>query len=84
MKLSYTCIGTYTFAVIHAMESYDALETGLKDVMAEINEVIHTPKITIDESEYVLDIFLGGDYKVHVCIFICKISPYCSFFYYWA
>ena len=33
-------------------------------MLDEINDVIKNPKVVINEKEYTLDIYLGGDYKV--------------------
>ena len=46
---------------------------GLKKVLDEINEVINNPKMHINQKEYDLEFYLGGDYKVSFIIMCSMI-----------
>lgn len=57
--------GNHTVAVIKGHESYDLLKSSGKDVFSYINKLIDDGNICIDGKEILIDIYLGGDYKVY-------------------
>lgn len=62
--LYHTNIGNHTFAALNAHEDYEVINTGMEEVMNQINALIAKPQIKIDDTTYTLEIILGGDYKV--------------------
>jgi hypothetical protein len=55
--------GNHTFAVVKGSESYETLNDSFGAVFQEINDLIEVSEITIDNSKFDLEFFLGGDYK---------------------
>ena len=51
--------------MIKGEESYEALES-FKPILDDINKLTKHGKIGIAGQTYLLEFFLGGDYKVHV------------------
>lgn len=55
--------GNHTFAIGKGSESYETLEDSFGMIFQEINNLIQVSEITINESRFNLEFFLGGDYK---------------------
>lgn len=51
-------------AAVKLAESYEEVGAALTSTFQEINSLIHSSKITVHGQEYLVEIFLGGDYKV--------------------
>ena len=60
----------YTLRLACSFSNFDTLSKSLSDVWMEVNELIETPVITVDDCQHRLEFFLGGDMKVciHACI----------------
>ena len=74
--------GNTTFAVISGDENYVNLKDALGPVFNEINGILTPPStnfstLDVDGTEYNVDFFLGGDYKVKpVHVSICPLWYY--------
>ncbi len=55
--------GNHTFAAIKGSEGYPLLSS-LKDILKEMNSLLHDPYISISGERLKLQILLGGDLKV--------------------
>jgi hypothetical protein len=55
--------GNHTFAVVKGSESYETLNDLFRAVFQEINDLIEVSGITIDNSKFNLEFFLGGNYE---------------------
>lgn len=55
--------GNHTVAIVKGSESYSTLKESFSNVFSEINEAIKQGHITVNDYEYNLEFFLGGDYK---------------------
>jgi len=55
--------GNHTIAIVKGSESYSTLKESFSNVFSEINEAIKQGHITVNDYEYNLEFFLGGDYK---------------------
>ena len=78
--------GNHTIAVVKGSESYSTLKESFGTVFSDINETIKQGHITVDDSKYNVEFFLGGDYKflllmmgmkgatsIYACLW-CKIA----------
>ena len=55
--------GNHTIAIVKGSESYNTLNESFGMVFNEINNLINEKQITINDSKFNLEFFLGGDYK---------------------
>ena len=62
--INFLHIDVQTVAIIKAAENYQDLSEGFGDVFKEINELIESPKVTIDGEIYTAIFYLCCDYKV--------------------
>jgi hypothetical protein len=62
--------GNHSIAIIKGQESYELLQTSCAAIFKQVNVLVKEKKISIDEKDIPLEMFLGGDYKVS---FICHI-----------
>ncbi|KAJ7384006.1 hypothetical protein OS493_024017 [Desmophyllum pertusum] len=78
--------GNHTIAVVKGSEKYSTLKESFGTVFNEINETIKQGHITVNDSMYNVEFFLGGDYKflllmmgmkgatsIYACLW-CKIA----------
>ena len=78
--------GNHTIAIVKGSESYSTLKESFSTVFNDINETIKQGNITVNDSKYYIELFLGGDYKflllmmgmkgatsIHACLW-CKIA----------
>ena len=54
-----------TVAVINGQESYEILKCSCSVLFKSINKIIRDGKINVDGQDILVDMFLGGDYKVY-------------------
>jgi hypothetical protein len=50
--------------VVKGQESYNLLKNSFSEIFSAIDKIIQEKKITVDNCEIPVEIFLGGDYKV--------------------
>ena len=55
--------GNHTIAIVKGSESYETIKESFETVFNEINNLINAKKIKVNNTEYNLEFFLGGDYK---------------------
>ena len=55
--------GNHTFAIIKGSENYETLKDSFSIIFEEINNLIEVSEITINNTKFGLEFFLGGDYK---------------------
>ena len=55
--------GNHTIAVVKGEEKYGTLKESFQNVFDEINALNRSKKLTIDDRDYNVELFLGGDYK---------------------
>ena len=78
--------GNHTIAIVKGSESYSTLKESFSTVFNDINETIKQGNITVNDSKYNIEFFLGGDYKflllmmgmkgatsIYACLW-CKIA----------
>lgn len=56
--------GNRTIAVVNGPECYNTVRDSLAKPLEEMNRLIGEKSIDVDGRKYVLDFFLGGDYKI--------------------
>ena len=61
-------LGSHTVGVVKGQESYELLKESFSELFSAIDKIVKEGKITVDECEIPVEIFLGGDYKVLVII----------------
>jgi hypothetical protein len=61
-------LGSHTVGVVKGQESYELLKDSFSELFSAIDKIVKEGKITVDECEIPVEIFLGGDYKVLVII----------------
>ena len=61
-----------TVAVVDCRETYQAMGVSLTDIFYDINQLCKNPKLDIDGNSINTELFLGGDMKV--CIYIWIVS----------
>jgi len=54
----------HTVAVIKAPKNYQSLSAGFRDIFTEINNLIDSPVISIQDVDYEVIFYLCSDYKV--------------------
>ncbi len=64
VHVQYMFIGVHTIAVLRGSEDYTTLKEGFQPVLDEINELVESRLIEVQDTFYELEFFLGGDYKV--------------------
>jgi hypothetical protein len=57
-------VGNHTLAVIKGQESYELLKTSCSQLFKSINKITRYGKINVDGHDIIVEMFLGGDYKV--------------------
>ena len=55
--------GNHTIAIVKVSERYSTLKESFGTAFTEINETIKQGHITVDDSKFNVEFFLGGDYK---------------------
>ena len=55
--------GNHKLAVIKRQESYDLLKQACSDLFKSVNKIIDS-KVKVDGKDIMVDMYLGGDYKV--------------------
>ena len=59
--------GNHTIAIVKGKECYETLKSSCSKVFDEVNKIIETGVLKLDnEHEVLIDMYLGGDYKVQV------------------
>ena len=72
-----------TLAILKCSENYEMLSVSSSPVIKEINELIKNSTLTVDEKEYEIDIFFGGDMKfIQIFLGLCGATgnyacPWC-------
>lgn len=56
--------GNHTIAVIKGQESYELLKSSCCQLFKSINKITRNGKINVDDYDIMVEMFLGGDYKV--------------------
>jgi uncharacterized protein (UPF0548 family) len=57
-------LGSHTIGVVKGEESYEVLRDSFSDLFRTINKIIRAGKVSINNLDIPIEIFLGGDYKV--------------------
>ena len=57
--------GNNAVAVIKGHESYELLQSSCSTIFRQVNNVIDKGKVSVEGKDIPVDVFLGGDYKVH-------------------
>ena len=55
--------GNHTIAIVKGSESYNTLKEAFGAVFSEINDTIKQGLIVVNDSQYNVEFFLGGDYN---------------------
>ena len=55
--------GNRTIAIVNGSESYDTIKEAFGGIFHEINTMISTRKLMVNNQEVNIDFYLGGDYK---------------------
>ena len=72
-----------TLAILKCGENYEMLSVCSSPVIKEMNELIKNPTLTVDEKEYEIDVFFGGDMKfIQIFLGLCGATgnyacPWC-------
>ena len=72
-----------TLAILKCSENYEMLSVCCSPIIREINELIKSPSVTIDEKEYSIDVFFWGDMKfIQIFLGLCAATgnyacPWC-------
>ena len=60
--------GNHTIAIIKGQESYGLLKSSCSTIFDEVNKLVECKKIDINGTEIPVEVYVGGDYKVSICI----------------
>jgi len=64
--------GNRTIAIVNGSESYDTIKEAFGGIFHEINTMISSRKLMVNNQEVNIDFFLGGDYKFILLMFGLK------------
>ena len=67
---AYHFTGNHTIAVIKGQESYELVQESCSSLLRSVNKLLESKKVTFNGKDIPVEIYLGGDYKVNICI--CK------------
>ena len=60
--------GNHSIAVVKGYESYETISRAFSAPFHEIDTLLDQGFIQVGESRYLIEVFFGGDMKVHVLI----------------
>ena len=57
-------IWNHTIAIIKGQETYDLLKSSCSAIFDQVNKLVECKKIDLNDTEFPVEVYLGGDYKV--------------------